>query len=184
VLPCSFLAQTITKRKNHSNQPKLTTHPIPSHFFNPKRGMRKETPKPREEAFVCMFCGHTGYLDEFCFHHKRIEKRHVDYASNSYHNEFTDFPDSYCHALPRTPSHAMSRFIHGPNHHSYGFDSQENNFVPRRLGYGPRSYHGDRFLHMHGFPAAGSYTHFEPRHLDGPCFFCHGSCSTGSNGEV
>jgi hypothetical protein len=31
--------------------------------FNPKRGVRKETPKPREEAFVCMFCGRAGHLD-------------------------------------------------------------------------------------------------------------------------
>jgi hypothetical protein len=35
--------------------------------FNPKREARKETPKPREEAFVCMFCGRAGHLDEFCF---------------------------------------------------------------------------------------------------------------------
>jgi hypothetical protein len=25
----------------------------------------KETPKPREEAFVCIFCGRAGHLDEF-----------------------------------------------------------------------------------------------------------------------
>jgi hypothetical protein len=31
VLPSSFLAQTITKRKKHSSQPKPTTHPIPGH---------------------------------------------------------------------------------------------------------------------------------------------------------
>jgi hypothetical protein len=35
--------------------------------FNPMREARKETPKPRKEAFVCMFCGHAGHLDEFCF---------------------------------------------------------------------------------------------------------------------
>jgi hypothetical protein len=35
--------------------------------FNPKREVRKETPKSREEAFVRMFCGHDGHLDEFCF---------------------------------------------------------------------------------------------------------------------
>jgi hypothetical protein len=41
------------------------SNPKPS--FNPKREARKETPKPREEAFICMFCGHAGHLDEFCF---------------------------------------------------------------------------------------------------------------------
>jgi hypothetical protein len=35
--------------------------------LNPKREVRKKTPKPREEAFVCKFCGHANHLDEFCF---------------------------------------------------------------------------------------------------------------------
>jgi hypothetical protein len=41
------------------------SNPKPS--LNPKREVRKETPKPREEAFVCKFCGHANHLDEFCF---------------------------------------------------------------------------------------------------------------------
>jgi hypothetical protein len=94
----------------------------PESSFNPKREVRQETPKPREEAFVYMFCGHAGHLDEFCFRRKRIEKMHFDYARNSYHNEFTDFlPHSYSRALPRTPSHALSHSFHGLNHHSYNF---------------------------------------------------------------
>jgi hypothetical protein len=35
--------------------------------FNPKREARKETPKSRDEAFICMFCVRDGHLDEFCF---------------------------------------------------------------------------------------------------------------------
>jgi hypothetical protein len=35
--------------------------------FKAKREVRKETPKPREEAFICIFCGHAGHLDNFCF---------------------------------------------------------------------------------------------------------------------
>jgi hypothetical protein len=35
--------------------------------FNPKREVRKETPKLRKEDFICMFCGRAGHLDEFCF---------------------------------------------------------------------------------------------------------------------
>jgi hypothetical protein len=46
-------------------KPHYPSNPKPS--FNPKKEARKETPKPREEAFVCMFCGHAGHLDEFCF---------------------------------------------------------------------------------------------------------------------
>jgi hypothetical protein len=95
-------------------------NPKPS--FNPKREVRKETPKLREEAFVCMFCGRAGQLDEFCFRRKRIEKRHFDYARNSYCNEFTDFPPrSYSRAPTRTTFHVVSHFFHGHNHRSYGF---------------------------------------------------------------
>jgi hypothetical protein len=86
--------------------------------------VRKETPKPREEAFICMFCGRAGHLDEFCFCRKRIEKRRFDYARNLYRNEFTDFPPhSYSRAPLHTPSRAMSRFFYGTKHHSYSFGS-------------------------------------------------------------
>jgi hypothetical protein len=96
------------------------SNPKPS--FNPKREVRKETPKSREEAFVCMLCGSAGHLDEFCFRRKKIERMRFDYARNSYHDEFSDFPlRSFSHALSRTSSHALPQFAHGPNHHSYGF---------------------------------------------------------------
>jgi hypothetical protein len=78
--------------------------------------VRKETPKLREEAFICIICGRASHLDELCFYCKRIEKRCLDYARNLYPNEFIDF-------LNRTYSHALSRFFHGTNHCSYGFNS-------------------------------------------------------------
>jgi hypothetical protein len=56
--------------------------------------------------------------------------------------------------------------------------------MPRRFGYDPRPHHGDCFPHRPGFPAAGSHTHFEPRHLDGPRFPSRGSRLTRPNGEV
>jgi hypothetical protein len=65
--------ETIKSTKTH-----YPSSPKPS--FNPKREVRKESLKPREEDFVCMFCGYAGHLDEFCFRRKRIEKRHFDYA--------------------------------------------------------------------------------------------------------
>jgi hypothetical protein len=162
--------ETIKSTKTH-----YPSSPKPS--FNPKREVKKEIPMLREEAFVCMFCGHAGHLDEFCFRRKRIEKRGFDYATNSYHDEFIDFPS-------RSYSHTLSRFFHGPNHHSYGIGSRENNFVSRRFGYGPRLHRGDHFPCRPNFPTGGSYTHFDPRHLDGPHFPRHGTRPTGSNGEV
>jgi hypothetical protein len=56
--------------------------------------------------------------------------------------------------------------------------------VPRHFGYDPRSHRGDHSPRRHGFSTGGSYTHFELRHLDGPCFPRRGSCPTGSKGEV
>jgi hypothetical protein len=185
---------TIKSTKAH-----YPSNPKPS--SNPKKEARKETPKPREEAFVCMFCGRAGHLDEFCFQRKRIERRHTEYARDSYRDEFIDFPPwSYSHvpprfysrasprtfslALPRTSSSASPQFAHGLNHRSYGFGPRENRFEPRRFGYGPRPHCGDRFPHRPGFPAGGSFPHFEPRHLDGPRFPRHGSRPTQPNGEL
>jgi hypothetical protein len=89
--------------------------PNPKSSFNPKRA-QKQTTNPSmsnlDGVYTCMFCGHVGHLDEFCFWRKRMEKRRVDDARNSYHNEFIDFP-------PLISSRAPSHFSHGPNHHSY-----------------------------------------------------------------
>jgi hypothetical protein len=114
---------TIKSIKSHySSNPKSS--------FNPKREVRKETPKPREKDFVCIFCDRAGHLDEFCFRQKRIERRRVEYARDSYRDEFIDFPPrSYSHIPPRFYSRAspytflcvLSQFTHGPNYRSYVF---------------------------------------------------------------
>jgi hypothetical protein len=109
--------KTIKSTKSH-----YPSNPKPS--FNPKKEVRKETPKSREEGLVCMFCGRASHLDEFCFRHKRIERRCLDYARNSYCDEFSDFLSrSFSRSSPHTSSCALSRVSHGPNHCSYGFDS-------------------------------------------------------------
>jgi hypothetical protein len=59
-----------------------------------------------------------------------------------------------------------------------------DNFVPTCFGHGPHSQRGDCPPCRHNFPIGGSYTHFEPRHLDDPHFPCRGSCLTGSNDEM
>jgi hypothetical protein len=169
--------------------------------FNPKREARKETPKLREESFVCIFYGRAGHLDEFCFRWKRIERRRAEYARDSYRDEFIDFPPrSYSHvpprfyshasprtfsrALPRTSSGTLPQFAHGPNHRSNGFDARENRFEPRRFGYAPRPHRGDRFPRKPDFPTGGSFPHYESRYLDGPRFLRRGSRPTRPSGEV
>jgi hypothetical protein len=79
---------------------------------------------------VCMFYDRAGHFDEFCFRRKRIERRRVECARDSYRDEFIDFlPRSYSHGMPRfysrasphTFSSALPQFTHRPNRRSYGF---------------------------------------------------------------
>jgi hypothetical protein len=131
-----------------------------------------------------MFCGRAGHLDEFCFRRKRIERRCVEYARDSYRDEFFDVPArSYSHvpphfysrasphtfsrALPRTSSGAVPHFVHGPNHRSYGFGPRENRFEPTCFGYGQRPHRGDRFPRRSGFSTGGSFE------SDLVCALCH-----------
>jgi hypothetical protein len=159
------------------------SNPKPS--FKPKRYVKRETPKPRYEAFLCMFYGRAGHLDEFCFRHKRIEKRRFDYARNSYRDKFSDFPPhSFSRTLPRTSSRALSRFSHGPNHRSYGFWFMRDGFVPRHLGYGTHPHRDDHFSRGPGFPTRGSHPHFGPRHLNGSRFSHRDSRPTRPSGEL
>jgi hypothetical protein len=197
-----FVPSSSYHKEEKALKPIKTHYPSnPKSSFNPKREARKETPKMREESFICMFCGRAGHLNEFCFWRKRIERMRVDYARNSYRDEFLDLPlycysrvspRSYFHAppltfscvLPRSSSCALPQFAHGPNHRSYGLGSRENRFVPRRFGYDPHPHRGDRFPCRPGFSTGGSFPYFEPRHLDGPHFPRRGSCLTRPNGEV
>jgi hypothetical protein len=104
-------------KEEESHKPTKPHYPSNSKpSFNPKRGVKRNIPNPSEEVYICMFCGHASHFDEFCLRHKRMEKRHVDYARNSYHDEFIDFP-------PHFSSRALSHFPHGPNHRSYDFGS-------------------------------------------------------------
>jgi hypothetical protein len=120
-----FVPSSNYHKQAEALKPTKTNYPSnPKPSFNPKRIVRKETTKSREKAFVCMFCGRAGHLDEFCFQRKRIESMRFDYARNSYRYEFSDFPPhSLSHALPHTSSRALPQFAHGPNHRSYGFGS-------------------------------------------------------------
>jgi hypothetical protein len=134
-----FVPSSSYHKEEEALKPTKSHYPSnPKPSFNPKREARKETPKPREEAFVYIFCGRAGHLDGFCFRRKRIERSRVEYARDSYRDEFIDFPPrSYSHVpprfysrasprtlshvLPRTSSGALSQFAHGLNHRSYGF---------------------------------------------------------------
>jgi hypothetical protein len=102
-------------RSSTYNKEEAIIKPTKAHYpsntkpsFNPKREVRKDTPKSREEAFVCMFCGRVGHLDEFCFWCKSIERRRFDCARNSYRDEFSDFsPRSFSRTLPHTSSQTL-----------------------------------------------------------------------------
>jgi hypothetical protein len=120
-----FISSSTYHKEEATIKPNKTHYPFnPRPSLNQKREVKQKTPMPRDESFVCMFCGRAGHLDEFCFRRKRIENRCFDYARNSYRDEFIDVPPrSYSRASPRTFSRVLPQFSHGPNHRSYGFDS-------------------------------------------------------------
>jgi hypothetical protein len=185
---------TPTTEGGGNNQIHQSSLPIQSKaFLQPQQRSEERNPQAERGSFCLNVFGCGGHLDEFYFQCKRIEKRRLGCARNSYRDEFIDFPPhSYCHvppcsyscALSRTSSRALSHFSHEPNHRSYGFGSIENSFVPRRLGYDPRPHCGDHFPCRHSFPTGESYIRFELRHLDGPRFPRRGSRPTGSKGVV
>jgi hypothetical protein len=124
--------------------------PNPKPSFNPKRAQKQTTNSSMpnlDGVYTCMFCGRAGHLDKFCFRHKRIERRRVEYARDLYRDELFDLPPhsysrvlprsysrasshTFSRALPRTSSRALPQFAYGPNHRSYGLGSRENRFVP------------------------------------------------------
>jgi hypothetical protein len=120
-----FIPSSNYHKEEEALKPTKTHYPSsPKPSFNPKREVKRESRKSRENAFVCMFCGRADHLDEFCFRRKRIEKRCFEDARNSYHDVFFEFPPhSYSRALPHTSSCALPWFFHGPNHSSHGFGS-------------------------------------------------------------
>jgi hypothetical protein len=63
-----FVPSSNYHKEEEALKPTKANYPSnPKPSFNPKREVRKETPKLRQEVFVCMFCGRAGHLDEFCF---------------------------------------------------------------------------------------------------------------------
>jgi hypothetical protein len=112
-----FVPSSSYHKVEESLKPTKTHYPSnPKSSFNPRRGVKKNTSTPSEEVYICMFCDHAGHLDEFYFQCKRMEKRLMNYARNSYRGEFIDF-------LPHFSFRAPSSFSHGPDHHSYAFSS-------------------------------------------------------------
>jgi hypothetical protein len=66
-----FVPSSSYHKEEEALKPNKTHYPSnPKPSFNLKREVRKETPKLREEAFVWMFYGRAGHLDEFCFRRK------------------------------------------------------------------------------------------------------------------
>jgi hypothetical protein len=106
-----FIPNSNYHKEEEALKPIKTHYPSnPKSSFNPKREVKRESSKLREEAFIYIFCGRGGHLDEFCFWHKRLERMRFEYARNSYRDEFINFlPQSYSRALPRTYSCALSQ---------------------------------------------------------------------------
>jgi hypothetical protein len=61
--PKFILSSTYHKKEAIIKPTKALYSSNPKPSFNPKREARKETLKPRAEAFVCLFCARAGHLD-------------------------------------------------------------------------------------------------------------------------
>jgi hypothetical protein len=100
--------------------------PNPKPSFNLKKVQSQTTNSSMpnlDGVCTCMFCGRAGHMDKFCFRCKRIEKRHFEYARNSYHDEFLDLPP---HSYSRVPPHSFSCALPHTSSRalrSYGFGS-------------------------------------------------------------
>jgi hypothetical protein len=64
--PKFFPSSNYHKEKETLKSTKTHYPSNPKSSLNPKREVRKEALEPRYEAFICMFCGRAGHLDEFC----------------------------------------------------------------------------------------------------------------------
>jgi hypothetical protein len=197
-----FVPSSSYHKEDEALKPTKAHYPSnPKSSFNLNREARKETPKPREEVFICMFCGRAGHLDEFCFQRKRIERRRVEYARDSYRDEFIDFmPHSYSHVLPRSYSRVSSptfyvlcltlllvpclsslidlTIAHMVLVHERTALSLDALVTTHVLVVVIVSHIGLVFL------LEGYSPHFESRHLDGPRFPRRGSRPTRPSGEV
>jgi hypothetical protein len=59
-----FVPSSSYQKEEESLKPTKAHYPSnPKPSFNPKREVKRESPKPREEAFIFMFCGCGGHLD-------------------------------------------------------------------------------------------------------------------------
>jgi predicted nuclease with TOPRIM domain len=63
-----FVPSSSYHKEEEALKPTKVHYPSnPKSSFNPKRGVKRESSKSREKAFMCMFCGGAGHLDDFCF---------------------------------------------------------------------------------------------------------------------
>jgi hypothetical protein len=64
----TFVTSSSYHKEEEALKPTKAHYPSnPKPSFDSKRDVKRETPKPRDDAFICMFCGRAGHLDEFCF---------------------------------------------------------------------------------------------------------------------
>jgi predicted Zn-ribbon and HTH transcriptional regulator len=134
-----FISSSSYHKEEETLKPTKTHYPYnPKPSFNPKREVKRESPKPREKVFICMFYGRADHLDKFCFRCKRLERRRFEYARNSYRDVFFYFLScSYSRASPYTSSRAFPQFSYRPG---FPVERFHTRFEPTHLD-GPRSPH-------------------------------------------
>jgi hypothetical protein len=63
-----FIPSSNYDKEEEASKPIETHYPSnPKSSFNPKRGVKKNTPNPSKEVYICMFCGRAGTWMSFAF---------------------------------------------------------------------------------------------------------------------
>jgi hypothetical protein len=194
VLLSLFLAPATTKKRMHSNQPKLTTHPTQS---RPSTQREKQVKKPlsreRKLLFACFVAVLVTWMS-FASDGRELRggmlsmlETHIVMSSLIFCLVFIlMFRLAFTLVLLLAPSHVLclvhllvlclSSLMDQTIAHMV--------LVHERTALSPRPHRGDRFPRRPDFPTGGSFPHLESRHLDGPHFPRHGSRPTRPSGEV
>jgi hypothetical protein len=195
-----FVPSSSYHKEEEALKPTKSHYPSnPKPSFNPKRDVKRETPKPRDDALICMFRVWVIWMS-FASGGRKLRggvlsmlETHIMMSSLicrlvlilvfrlalTLMLHLTLF-QVLCLALLLVIclSSLMDLTI------AHMVLVHERTALSLRFGYGPRPHHGDCFLCRSGFLARGSFTHLEPRHLDGSRFPHRGSRPTQPSGEV
>jgi hypothetical protein len=201
VLLSLFLAPSTIKKRKHSNQPKLITHPIQSHLSTQRE--KQENKPPRQERKLLCACFVSVLVTWMSFASGGRELRGGVLSMLETHIVMSSlifclililmFRLAFTLVLLLAHSHVLCLALLLVLHLSSLMDLTITHMI---LVHKRTALNIDALVTVHvlivvivsrirsGFPAGGSFPHFESRHLGSPHFPYRGSRPTRPSGEV